>query len=126
VADLYADHNIRRDVRDAMRARGHALTITGDLGLGRATDDAQLLVAAEHGLILLTYNHKDFVLLHDAWRRWSTAWGVSPRHVGIIVPKAQWSAERASAEIDRLLAAVASFEDAFYEWHGALGWIHRT
>jgi hypothetical protein len=96
------------------------LTIAGDLGLGRATDDAQHLTAAERGLILLTYNHEDFVLLHDAWHRWSNAWGVSPRHAGIIVPKAQWSAERASAEIDRLLAAVTSFEDTFYEWHGAL------
>ena len=126
MAELYADRNIRRDVRLMLRALGHMVTSTEDLRLDRATDDVQLLTAAERGWILLTNKERDFVLLHDAWHLWSSAWGVAPRHAGIIVPKQEWSAERAAAEVARLLETVALFTNALYQWHGALGWFRRV
>jgi hypothetical protein len=126
VAELYADRNIRRDVRLRLGALGHAVTTTGDLGLDRATDDIQLLTAAERGWILLTNNERDYVLLHDAWRRWSVAWGVAPQHAGIIVPKQEWSVDRATTEVGRLLGTGTTFANALYQWHGGLGWIRRV
>jgi hypothetical protein len=126
VAELYADRNIRRDVRLGLRTLGHAVTTTDELGLDRATDDLQLLTAAERGLILLTNNERDYALLHDAWHRWSAAWGVEPRHAGIIVPKQAWSFERTTTEVGRLLDSGVDFTNALYQWHGALGWIRRV
>jgi hypothetical protein len=126
MAELYADRNIRRDIRLRLRALGHVVTSTEDLRLDRATDDVQLLTAAERGWILLTYNERDYVLLHDAWHRWSAAWGVAPQHAGIIVPRQQWPEAHATAEVDRLLQTEASFTNALYLWHGALGWIRRV
>ena len=126
MADLYADRNIRGGVRLRLRALGHVVTTTDELRLDRATDDLQLLTAAERGWILLTYNERNYVLLHDAWHRWSAAWGVAPQHAGIIVPRQEWSAERATAEVDRLLETVALFTNALYQWHGALGWFRRV
>lgn len=105
---------------------GHAVTTTDDLGLERATDELQLLTAAERGLILLTNNERDYVLLHDAWHRWSAAWGVAPMHAGIIVPKQAWPFERATTEVGRLLDSGVDFTNALYQWHGVLGWIRRV
>jgi hypothetical protein len=126
VAELYADRNIRGDVRLSLRALGHVVTTTDDLRLERATDDVQLLTAAERGWILLTNNERDFVLLHDAWHLWSAAWGVAPQHAGIVIPKQGWSMERATTELGRLLETGVSFTNALYQWHGALGWFRRV
>ena len=126
MAEFYADRDIRRDVRLRLREIGHVVTTTDDLRLDRATDDVQLLTAAERGWILLTYNERDYVLLHGAWHRWSAAWGVAPQHAGIIIPKQEWSMERATTEVGRLLESGAEFTNALYRWHGVLGWIRRV
>lgn len=82
---IYSDQNVALEVVDLLRARGHRVVTTRDLGREGATDDAQLLTAVEHGLTLLTHDIADYVLLHDAWRRWSRAWNVAPRHEGILI-----------------------------------------
>jgi hypothetical protein len=48
-------------------------------------DDEQLLVASQLGYTFLTHNESDFILLHDAWHRWSAAWGIEAGHGGIII-----------------------------------------
>ena len=126
MAELFADRNIRCGVRLRRRTLGHVVTTTDDLRLDRATDEVQLLTAAERGWILLTYNERDYVPLHDAWHRWSAAWGVTPQHAGTIVPKQEWSEEQATTEIGRLVEAGAAFTNALYQWHGTLGWFRRV
>ncbi len=56
MADFYADQNISLDLIALLRGRGHTAFTARDLGLERARDDEHLLVAAEHGRMLLTYN----------------------------------------------------------------------
>jgi len=77
VAELLNAHY--RDTDCAKRAT--------ELGLFRAYDGHHLLVAAQTGRILVTHNANDFITMHDAWLRWSTAWRVTPRpqHAGILV-----------------------------------------
>ena len=73
MADAYADHNMSFDIVGLLRHAGHRVVTARDLGLDHADDDVHLLTAAQRGWTLLTSNSKDFRLLHDAWRRWSSA-----------------------------------------------------
>jgi len=75
VAKLLLDHNVRALVADLLRAGGHDAATAQELGYTRIGDDDLLLRAAERGLTVVTQNVADFELLHDAWRRWTQAWG---------------------------------------------------
>jgi len=76
VFNFLIDHNINQDLADLLRAKGHSVETALGRGLARVGDEALLLHAATHGEILVTHNIKDFELLHDAWRRWTAAWGL--------------------------------------------------
>ena len=78
---------------------GPDVLLASDLGMERATDDEQLLVAANLNRILVTCDRKDFILLHDAWHRWSAAWNVVAHHAGILVIPDLWTRERATVEL---------------------------
>ncbi len=88
MASFYLDNDIARECADELRAHGHDVIMTRELGRARATDDEQLLFAAQQGRILVTHNWRDFLLLHYAWCRWPLAWDpavVLPPHAGILV-----------------------------------------
>jgi hypothetical protein len=128
VAKLYCDQNVDRDLANLLRGRGHDVVIAYDLTLARAKDDRHLLTAATEQRTLVTYNRDDFVLLHDAWRRWSAAWRVTSRHAGILVlpqpPK--WPTPEAAPEVDRLLRSARALDNELYEWRRASGWARRS
>jgi hypothetical protein len=85
MADLHLDNNVSLLLAQILRDAGHSVAAARDLGLAAATDDTQLLVAAQSGRILVTHNRKDFMLLHDAWRTWPRAFGLAlPAHPGIL------------------------------------------
>ncbi len=104
MASFSTDHNVALRVATLLRERGHAAVTARDLGLERAGDDEHLLVCAERGWILVTDNEKDFALLHDAWRRWATAWRASRAHAGILVCPQSWLADRVAQELRDFLA----------------------
>lgn len=52
--------------------------------MARHNDDEHLLAASLRARILVTNNIRDFVLLHDAWIRWSRKWHVHSSHSGIL------------------------------------------
>jgi len=79
------DHNVSLRLAERPRGRGFAVTTARALGLERTKDSKLLLAAADRGLLRLTRHERDFDLLFDAWRRWFAAWGLSPRHAGIVV-----------------------------------------
>jgi hypothetical protein len=86
MAAFYVDNDVSDHLIPLLRASGHHVASTPDLGYARATDEQQLLTAFQMGRILLTHNASDFVLLHRAWRRWPIALGVNwPPHPGILV-----------------------------------------
>jgi len=105
VAAFYTDHNVARAVAELLRVAGHVAVTARDLGLEEASDDEQLLTAAQHDRIFVTHNESDFILLHDAWQRWSATWGVPAQHAGIlIIPQGRkygidWDARQISQEI---------------------------
>ena len=75
MAECHVDHNVARGVVVRLRLRGHTLVTAVELGLERGQDDLHLLQASRQARVLLTHNLSDFARLHDAWRRWSIAWG---------------------------------------------------
>ena len=66
MAYFYLDNDVARECADDLRAYGHDVITTRELSRARATDDEQLLFAAQQGRILFTHNWRDFLLLHDA------------------------------------------------------------
>lgn len=122
VADIYSDENVSFDVVGGLRGRGHGVFTALDLGLGRADDDIHLLSAVQRGLVLLTCNRKDFVLLHGAWRRWSAAWRVAADHAGVIILPQIWPVGRAIRELDTFLASAPNLANTLVLWRADGGW----
>jgi hypothetical protein len=103
LASFYLDSDVSMRLAPLLRAAGHDVTTAEDQGRRRATDDEQLLIAAQQRRILLTHNRKDFVLLHDAWRRWPAAFAISlPPHPGILVLDQRLEPELATPVTDLL------------------------
>lgn len=130
LASLLADHNFSRPLVLLLRGRRHDVVTSREIGLDRASDGLHLLESANLRRILLTYNERDFLLLHDAWLRWSMAWGVQPRHAGVIaMPQRQrWSPSHALAEIETVLgraidpASEGGMGNQLWMWRPARGW----
>jgi hypothetical protein len=127
VADFYLNHNVPRNVAALLQAWGHHASTARELGLDRATDDQHFLAAAEHGLILVGHHREDFILLHDAWRRWAAAWGVSRPHAGIlIVPQPPEVTSEQIAEALRVLVERGeSLTNQLFLWRQRIGWVRR-
>lgn len=123
MADFYFDHNISVEIARLLRVSGHTALTADEIGLRAAKDDEHFLVAAERDLIPVTHNRKDFELLHDAWRRWSAAWGVAPLHAGVLIV-----AQLNPTWVPRIAQAMATFIETdpplanmLYTWSPAKG-----
>jgi hypothetical protein len=117
VAAFYTDHNVSIWVAPELRAKGHRASTVRDLGLESAGDDEHLLVAAQRGWILITHNRQHFILLHNAWSRWTTAWNVSWRHPGILIlEQGILPPDGLATEIHQLVQANQSLVGRLYEW----------
>jgi hypothetical protein len=129
MADFYLDHNVADEIAKLLRTRGHEAVAARDLHLERAKDDEQLLTAAQRGWILVTHNQDDFFLLHDAWRRWATAWGVPAAHAGILVlaqaPPTRIPRTRLAHALDEIASSGVPLANELYSWRPASGWQHR-
>jgi hypothetical protein len=53
-------------LRDLLTQAGHQVVVPADAGLAGEDDPTHFAYAVAHGLILLTKNPRDFVLLHEA------------------------------------------------------------
>lgn len=126
MARLYLDHDVSLRLALPLREAGHDVITARDAQLVHATDDEHLLAAAQQRCVLLTHNRKDYVLLHDAWRRWPGAWGVTaPAHTGILVLDHRPERELAAA-VGAILTsrAPAPLDGTLYWWRHRAGW-HR-
>jgi hypothetical protein len=125
VAEIYADHDVARAIVGGLRARRHVVTITTDLGLQQASDDVQLLTAAERGWLFITHNRNDFTLLRRAWRRWSSAWGVEPRprHHGILILPQGVAHPDVAREVHRFLRRRLPLANELYDWNPPNDWV---
>src|SRR5262249_23680731 len=86
----------------------------------RATDDEHLLIAARRRWVLVTHNRDDFVLLHNAWRRWP----VPMPHAGILaIPQAPECTSAAAAQaISDFVAPSPSWANELFRWRVRQGW----
>jgi predicted nuclease of predicted toxin-antitoxin system len=125
VAAFYLDHDVPNDLAAFLQAAGHSAVTVRNLGTRRDKDSQHLLAAARSGRILITHNRDDYVLLQDAWVRWSVAWSVNPSHAGILIIP-QMSARRMSAEIVSLVDSGPVLTNALYVWDRTAGWVRST
>lgn len=87
---FHLDQDVTREVARWLNAHygdAECAKAATELGLHRAHDGHHLLVAAQAGRIFVTHNREDFIAMHDAWLRWSSAWSVTPppQHTGILI-----------------------------------------
>jgi hypothetical protein len=76
MADLLADENFPRPVVAALRRLGHDVVELHELGLAHlgTLDRAVLEAASSLGRAVLTFDQRDYVMLHRGWQG----------HVGIV------------------------------------------
>lgn len=125
-AELYFDHNVPYDAAVYLRDAGYSVRTASNIGKATASDDEHVLIAALNRWFTVTTNGRDFILLHDAWHRWSRQWRVSPAHAGILIIRADWVANRIAGEIHAFLQQEVPIENRLYTWDVALGWRQRT
>lgn len=131
MADFYIDENVPVRIAELLRHHGHNSVTTRDLRQEGAGDEEQLLTAAQRGWIFVTYNTKDFVLLHQAWCRWLKADDIPAEHAGILIlPQApRLSAEQAAQELIDLVdsgrSQGLSLAGQLYEWLPGQGWVRH-
>ncbi len=77
MARLYTNENFRRRIVEALKELGHDVLTAFEAGNANLSisDDKVLDFARLHNRIVLTFNRKDFVRLHNQ----------NPTHCGIIV-----------------------------------------
>ena len=78
---LFVDEDVHGLLASALRKRGHDAIHAGEKQRRGASDENQLVFAAEGRRCLVTFNVGDFVQLHN---RWVTE---GREHAGIIVSK---------------------------------------
>lgn len=124
MARFHLDHNVSQKIAPLLRTAGHDVVTARELRMESAGDEEHLLIAAKSGRILVTYNVKDFRLLHDAWQRWSRDWGVIRHHAGILIIPDNWLAPYAVWQLDAFVQATPSISNELHEWNQI--WRHRT
>jgi hypothetical protein len=120
MAAIYIDHDVAVNVARRLEALGHTATTARSLNLTGAPDGYHLLLASQSGWLLITHNRKDFELLHDAWLRWSKAWGASATHGGILVLP-HGDSEANAQRVNDFIAGRSSLGNSYHEWTNA-GW----
>jgi hypothetical protein len=134
MASLCLDNDMATRVAGMLRAAGHQAVTARDLGLARASDAELLLIAAQRGWTFVTHNADDFTLLDDGWRRWSTAWGVTAHHAGILLLPQATPAERARGRLDPvelaqhlidLLDSGQPGSNELWQWQRAASWVRQ-
>ena len=104
MASLYLDHGVAVAVTPPLLAAGHDVLIARHVVPRTAGDDLHLLTATHLGRILVAYD-ADFILLHDAWRRWSRDWGISRPYAGILLtPQPPVCSAKATVRSSRVLS----------------------
>lgn len=122
MARFYVDNDIARRVVSHLEVAGHDALAAWDARLDGATDDEQFLFAVQQQRILLTHNERDFLLLHDAWRRWTQVWNLTESHSGIlVVPQGMrygiyWDADQISRTVLDLMNQDLPLVGELFRW----------
>lgn len=127
MAEFLLDEDVSEQAAPRLNGAGHRAVTVRELSLKGAKDYVVLLRGAETDCIVVTHNGDDFFLHHGAWLLWNRAWGVAPRHAGILVVP-QMAKLRPIAlvqELDAFAAAGLLTENVLYLWRAQGGWVRR-
>ncbi len=119
MASFFLDEDVSANLADLLRSYGHTVTDVHDERREGIPDPRQLLFASDRGLIEVTHNRRDFLLLHDAWLTWTHEWRMDHRHSGILVVDQLPPADlhvAARAIHDHVSDPAASLRNALYHW----------
>lgn len=127
---LSIDEDVTERLPPPLRALGHDVIHTREVGRKGRSDPQQLAFASEQGRVIVTCNDDDFVLLHEAWLLCPS--GRSERqsssHAGIaIVPNGSriLDAELISI-VDQFAQDVELTTDRLFRWRREAGWQEIT
>ena len=84
MARFYLDENLSRDAESLLAQYGHDALHCVDAGNKGKSDPEHLQVAAVAGRILVTFNWRDFRLLHQFWTALNTWGNIGQPHAGIL------------------------------------------
>jgi predicted nuclease of predicted toxin-antitoxin system len=116
VTYFYLDENIPIQVVPELLRWGHQAVTVRNLRLLRGGDDEHLLLAAQRGWILVTCNRDDFILLQNAWQRWTRAWQVQEQHAGILITPHEWLSPQVAFELHHFMQAGPQIVNRLYDW----------
>jgi ribosomal protein L27 len=68
-ASLYTDEDVTDQLAILVRQRGFIAHSAREVGLLEQPDEAHLTYAATHGMVLLTFNQRDYVLIAQQWAK---------------------------------------------------------
>ncbi|HEY7033219.1 MAG TPA: DUF5615 family PIN-like protein [Thermomicrobiales bacterium] len=129
MAEIYLDADVDAVFAVYLRGAGNLVLITAELGRRRAYDEEQLAFAAQRGLILVTHNADDYLLLQRAWRHWADRWSVDPRpvHAGILaVPQVLDNRIAPMAQaINEFIRSGVSLQNRYYVWIPGRDWVQK-
>jgi hypothetical protein len=126
MADVYLDEDVSEFVAPPLHLRGHDVLTTTEAGTKGYKDPRQLAYAARAGRVLISANRGDFVMLHEAWLRWSRDWAVEAQavHAGILVVQSGSGrlAELLATAIDQFLASGIDPRNRLFKLNADTGW----
>ncbi|HEY7068272.1 MAG TPA: DUF5615 family PIN-like protein [Chloroflexota bacterium] len=123
MAAFYLDNDVSVDLADLLRAEGHAVYVTRDLGAAAHNDAQQLLSATTtYKALLVTHNYKDFLLLNRAWLLWSAHWQQTEAHAAILVLE-QADEAALARHIADFVGLGWPLENALYRYRASTHWV---
>lgn len=126
MANFYLDNDVPVQLGPELHTRGHhTLHTRSQPGMRKAKDGHQLAFAVEHGLIAVTCNRRDFLLLHYAWRTWMGRWCGALPHFGILLLPHGVSDVTLAQAIDAHVGSAAFSPNELYELLPTLIWTHH-
>jgi len=104
LVSIYLDADVERMIAKGLRRQGYNCRAADEVGMKRASDEAQLEYAARMGYALVTYNIEHFAPLHTRYLR--EGW----EHSGIVLIPKRWGASEVLRRLLNLLDAVTADE----------------
>ena len=89
MARLYLDEDIPPEVGEALTQYNHDVVHAVQAGNQSIPDPAHLLIAAEAGRILVTFNRRDFRQAHQLWTALHSWGNLDKSHAGILTSMGQ-------------------------------------
>lgn len=127
---FHLDEHVSERFTELAERRGVDVTSIDRLGLKGLDDASNLLLASRAGRVLMTYDVRDYTLLHHAWQIWSSAWMTEnpPRHAGIALIHSNKHASfdnivDAHIELDNVVDVA---ENRLFVWNYGKSWTEIT